>query len=109
MKRAVEQIKLISTTIFCRTFDNNNMIMLYSQNYSIENLNSKLQDFFKFRSDGGSKVISLSLNDVCVLFKLNSVLLGKLLVDEMVTTGYLCVDEGDIEIRYFNNLIKFGI
>ncbi len=106
MKRGVEQIRLISTSIFSKTFDNNNMIMIYSQNYSLENLNLKLQEYFKVQYENNTKLISLTINDICGLFKLNNILLGKLLVDEMVSSGYLCLDEGDIEIRYFNNLIK---
>lgn len=105
MRKAVDLLKCISTSVFCKKFNNNNMIMIYSQNYSEESLSKVLQDFFTVRCDKNkNKLISLSLKNICELFRLRSVLLGKLLVDELVLLGHLCVDEGDLEISYYQNM-----
>jgi len=103
MKKAVDLLRNISTTIFSKTY-NNNMIMIYSKDYSVENMESILNQFFSQRTNNYQKLVSLSLKDVCMLFKLNNILLGKLLVDELVKQGVLCLDEGDLEISYFPNM-----
>ena len=49
--------------------------------------------------------MSMNLDGIRKGFRLSNIMLAKLLVDEMVSKGLLCVDESDLEILYFENLI----
>lgn len=99
MKNAVDVLKAVSNEIFVKYFENN-MIMIHSNNYSIENIyNQAIRGFFE-----SSGSICFNLKDFCTIVKLKNQVLAKLLIDELVFKGYICVDESDIEITYFKNL-----
>lgn len=99
MKKAVDILKAISNEIFVKYFENS-MIMIHSNNYSIENIyNDAIRGFFE-----SSGSISFNLRDFCGIVKLKNQVLAKLLIDELVSKGYVCIDESDIEITYFKNL-----
>lgn len=37
--------------------------------------------------------------------KIKNFLLSKLIIDEMIQKGLLCIDESDLEVKYFKNKI----
>ncbi len=100
MKKAIDVLHDSSSRIYVKYFES--MIMIHSKEYSIDvlyenSIKPKVKE---------NELCSFSLNDLSGIFKLKSLSLGKLLIDELVNKGFLCVDESDFEIRYYNNLIK---
>lgn len=107
MKMGVDYMKFLTNELHCRIYDND-MVMIhtgipyYLDYYDIRNLKKVLSAVFV---ENGS----LSLEQICKCIKVNSVMLAKLLVDEMVTNGLLCVDESDLDILYYDNLILSSV
>ena len=71
------------------------MKMIFSEEYSLNNLSIKLK---KQIGNNG-----YSIKQACSVLGLKNVMLAKILVDEMVKNGDLCIDESDFEIFYYNN------
>lgn len=101
MKSCIDLLKKVSSKIYCKSYQNN-MIVIYLYNYSVEYLikNIFLQDINKYNYNK-----SYSINNLSSLFNIKSVGMCKLIVDEMINLGYLCIDESDIDVKYYNNSI----
>ena len=48
---------------------------------------------------------SISLNEFSEYAKIKNFLLSKLLLEEMLDKGLLCLDESDLEVKYSKNKI----
>jgi len=45
------------------------------------------------------------LNEFAEYSKIKNLLLSKLLIDEMLEKGFLCIDEADLEVKFSKNKI----
>ncbi len=49
----------------------------------------------------------VTLNSFSDATNIKNQILAKVLIEEMLDKGFLCIDESDIELRYFYNKILF--
>ena len=47
----------------------------------------------------------ISLSEFSEYSKIKNFLLSKLIIDEMIEKGLICVDESDLEVKYYKNRI----
>ena len=100
MKKAIDYLKEKSSKVFVKYFESS-MIMIHSKDYSIDLLyNERIKNNFL-----NNHLQSFSINELCSILKIKNLNLGKLLIDEMIEKGFLCLDESEYDIRVFNNLI----
>ena len=99
MKQGIEMLKKVSGQVFCKNYQNS-MTMIHSQSYSVDNLYKKI---FLPEVKNNKQIKAFSINDLSKLFNIKSVGVCKMIIDEMIIQGYLCIDESDIDIRYYYN------
>ncbi len=47
----------------------------------------------------------ITLSEFSEYSKIKNFLLSKLIIDEMIEKGFICVDESDLEVKYHKNKI----
>jgi hypothetical protein len=108
MKLAIDNFdKISSSTIFVKIYKNE-MIILHNSNlnYNIENFSfDKITESLKGYLN---KKDFVTLNLFSDATNIKNQILAKVLIEEMLEKGFLCIDESDIELRYFYNKILFN-
>lgn len=61
-------------------------------------ISTKIEKFLE-EKDG------ITLAEFSEYSKIKNFLLSKLIIDEMIQKGLLCIDESDLEVKYFKNKI----
>lgn len=74
----------------------NNFLSL--DEFSIENILLKVEKFLNEKGE-------ISLNEFAEYSKIKNLLLTKLLIDEMLEKGLICIDEADLEVKFSKNKI----
>jgi hypothetical protein len=64
----------------------------------LENILQKIQKFLNEKDE-------ISLGEFAEYSKIKNLLLSKLLIEEMLDEGLLCIDESDFEVKFSNNRI----
>lgn len=119
MRKAIEILEYSPTkSINIKSFKND-MILLYTSNYlknfiklqhliiihnlflddfSLENILQKIEKFLNEKEE-------ISLGEFAEYSKIKNLLLSKLLLEEMLEKGLLCLDESDLEVKFSKNKI----
>ena len=100
MNLAIKKLKTLNSEVSTKTYQKNDMVMIFSYEYSIENIKKNL--FEVFNKSGDLK--ALMLNEIKEILSLNSVLQAKIVATELLYEGFLCVDAGEVDLRYYKNL-----
>ncbi len=98
MKNVVDYLKVNSNKINIKTMTS--ITVIYSDDFSIGSVYKKLKTIYSEQP-----FYSFNINEVKSILKVKNISLCKLIIEDMVENGYLCVDESDFDIRYFNNMI----
>lgn len=98
MKSVVDYLKVNSNKINIKTMSS--ITIIYSDDFSIGSVYKKLKTIYSEQP-----FYSFNINEVKSILKVKNISLCKLIIEDMVENGYLCIDESDFDIRYFNNMI----
>ena len=101
MKQALDKFKSIANKIMVKNF-NNEMIVLHTRDYSNQNILTMVTQFIGTKK-GEDYVTSSELSKI---LNVKNVLLEKILIEDMLCSGYLLLDEYDLDVRYYLNKIK---
>ena len=100
MNLAIKKLQSLKTDISTKTYQKNEMVMLFSYEYSIENIKKILFGVFnKYEI-----LKPLILSEIKQILNLNSILQAKIVATELLYDGFLCIDNGEVESKYYRNL-----
>ena len=100
MKQALDNFKNVTQKVMMKNY-NNEMIVLHTKDYSNENI---LEMVKKFMVDNKKKCINGK--ELAEILNVGNVILEKILIGDMLKEGYLLEDESDLDVVYYQNLIK---
>lgn len=108
MKIAFDHLNEMKGEIVVKAFKNDMLVLHTSksfyininflEDFSIENINVRLQEHLK-------EVNHVDINQFSNFIELKNTLLAKIIIEEMIEKGYLCIDEAALELNYYSNLI----
>jgi hypothetical protein len=109
MKLAVDQLGDIGSHINMKIFKHDMIILHtskyllnYLDQYGLYQLSDKLKSYFKEKT-------FITLNTFSDFTRINNFLLSKVLLEEMLDRGLICIDESDLEVRYYHNSILYKL
>ena len=101
MKQAIKQLtdgKVIHDIII-KNF-NNEMIVIQTPEFSGKNILVLIKKFMQ-----ENKQSHIDLNDLKNILHIENVLLEKTIIEDMLNQGLILIDESDLEVRYYLNII----
>lgn len=99
MTQALDHFKSISQKVLLKEF-NKEMIVLHTKDYTNENILVSVVHFMEEKKED-----FITVNDLARVINAKNVILEKILIDDLLRNGFLCVDESDFDIRYYQNTI----
>ena len=101
MKQAIKQLTSgkVMHDIIIKNF-NNEMIVIQTPEFSGKNILAMIKNFMKEK-----KQHYIELNDLTEILHVENVLLEKTIIEDLLLSGYILIDESDLEVRYYLNII----
>ena len=79
---------------------NNEMIVIQTPEFSGKNILALIKEFMQDNKQG-----HIDLNDLKNILYIENVLLEKTIIEDMLNSGLILIDESDLEVRYYLNII----
>jgi hypothetical protein len=101
MKQAIKQLtdgKVIHEIII-KNF-NNEMIVIQTPEFSGKNILVQIKKFMQEK-----KQSHIDMNDLTKILHTDNVLLEKAIIEDMLNDGLILIDESDLDVRYYLNII----
>ena len=101
MRQAIKQLtdgKVIHDIII-KNF-NNEMIVIQTPEFSGKNILGMIKKFMEEK-----KQHYIEMSDLSNILHVDNVLLEKTIIDDLLNTGLILIDESDLEVRYYLNII----
>ena len=101
MKQAIKQLTSgkVMHDIIIKNF-NNEMIVIQTPEFSGKNILAMIKNFMQEK-----KQHYIELNDLTEILHVENVLLEKTIIEDLLLSGYILIDESDLEVRYYLNII----
>jgi hypothetical protein len=101
MRQAVKQLTSgkVLHDIIIKNF-NNEMIVIQTPEFSGKNILAMIKSFMKEK-----KTSYIELNDLTNILHVENVLLEKTIIEDLLNSGLILIDESDLEVRYYLNII----
>ena len=101
MKQAIKQLTdgKVLHDIIIKNF-NNEMIVIQTPEFSGKNILTLIKKFMQENKQG-----HIDLNDLKNILHIENVLLEKTIIEDMLNSGLILIDESDLEVRYYLNII----
>ena len=92
-------VYIIEHDIIIKNF-NNEMIVIQTPEFSGKNILVLIKKFMQ-----ENKQSHIDLNDLKNILHIENVLLEKTIIEDMLNSGLILIDESDLEVRYYLNII----
>ena len=79
---------------------NNEMIVIQTPEFSGKNILAMIKKFMEEK-----KQHYIEMNDLTNILHVDNVLLEKTIIDDLLNSGLILIDESDLEVRYYLNII----
>ena len=79
---------------------NNEMIVIQTPEFSGKNILALIKEFMQDNKQG-----HIDLNDLKNILYIENVLLKKTIIEDMLNSGLILIDESDFDVRYYLNII----
>ena len=79
---------------------NNEMIVIQTPEFSGKNILALIKEFMPDNKQG-----HIDLNDLKNILYIENVLLKKTIIEDMLNSGLILIDESDLDVRYYLNII----
>ena len=79
---------------------NNEMIVIQTPEFSGKNILALIKEFMQDNKQG-----HIDLNDLKNILYIENVLLEKTIIGDMLNSGLILIDESDLDVRYYLNII----
>ena len=79
---------------------NNEMIVIQPPEFSGKNILALIKEFMQDNKQG-----HIDLNDLKNILYIENVLLKKTIIEDMLNSGLILIDESDLDVRYYLNII----
>ena len=79
---------------------NNEMIVIQTPEFSGKNILALIKEFMQDNKQG-----HIDLNDFKNILYIENVLLKKTIIEDMPNSGLILIDESDLDVRYYLNII----
>jgi Ca2+-binding EF-hand superfamily protein len=79
---------------------NNEMIVIQTPEFSGKNILALIKEFMQDNKQG-----HIDLNDLKNILYIENVLLKKTIIEDMLNSGLILIDESDLDVRYYLNII----
>ena len=79
---------------------NNEMIVIQTPEFSGKNILALIKEFMQDNKQG-----HIDLNDLKNILYIENVLLEKTIIEDMLNSGLILIDESDLDVRYYLNII----
>ena len=79
---------------------NNEMIVIQTPEFSGKNILALIKEFMQDNKQG-----HIDLNDLKNILYIENVLLEKTSIEDMLNSGLILIDESDLDVRYYLNII----
>ncbi len=101
MKQAIKQLTdgKVMHDIIIKNF-NNEMIVIQTPEFSGKNILAMIKKFMEEK-----KQHYIEMNDLTNILHVDNVLLEKTIIDDLLNSGLILIDESDLEVRYYLNII----
>ena len=101
MRQAVNQLTSgkVLHDIIIKNF-NNEMIVIQTPEFSGKNILAMIKSFMKEK-----KTSHIEMNDLSNILHVENVLLEKTIIEDLLNSGLILIDESDLEVRYYLNII----
>ena len=101
MRQAIKQLTdgKVLHDIIIKNF-NNEMIVIQTPEFSGKNILVLIKKFMQ-----ENKQSHIDLNDLKNILHIENVLLEKTIIEDMLNSGLILIDESDLEVRYYLNII----
>ena len=79
---------------------NNEMIVIQTPEFSGKNILALVKEFMQDNKQG-----HIDMKDLSNILHIENVLLEKTIIEDMLNQGLILIDESDLEVRYYLNII----
>ena len=79
---------------------NNEMIVIQTPEFSGKNILALIKEFMQDNKQG-----HIDLNDLKNILYIENFLLKKTIIEDMLNSGLILIDESDLDVRYYLNII----
>ena len=79
---------------------NNEMIVIQTPEFSGKNILAMIKKFMEEK-----KQHYIEMADLSNILHVDNVLLEKTIIDDLLNSGFILIDESDLEVRYYLNII----
>ena len=79
---------------------NKEMIVIQTPEFSGKNILALIKEFMQDNKQG-----HIDLNDLKNILYIENVLLKKTIIEDMLNSGLILIDESDLDVRYYLNII----
>ena len=79
---------------------NNEMIVIQPPEFSGKNILALIKEFMQDNKQG-----HIDLNDLKNILYIENFLLKKTIIEDMLNSGLILIDESDLDVRYYLNII----
>jgi hypothetical protein len=101
MRQAIKQLTdgKVMHDIIIKNF-NNEMIVIQTPEFSGKNILAMIKKFMEEK-----KQHYIEMADLSNILHVDNVLLEKTIIDDLLNSGFILIDESDLEVRYYLNII----
>ena len=101
MRQAIKQLTdgKVLHDIIIKNF-NNEMIVIQTPEFSGKNILAMIKKFMEEK-----KQHYIEMSDLSNILHVENVLLEKTIIEDLLMSGYILIDESDLEVRYYLNII----
>ena len=101
MRQAIKQLTSgkVMHDIIIKNF-NNEMIVIQTPEFSGKNILAMIKKFMEEK-----KQHYIEMNDLTQILHVENVLLEKTIIEDLLLSGLILIDESDLEVRYYLNII----
>ena len=101
MKQAIKQLTdgKVMHDIIIKNF-NNEMIVIQTPEFSGKNILALIKKFMQEK-----KQHHIDMKDLSNILHIENVLLEKTIIEDMLNNGLILIDESDLDVRYYLNII----
>ena len=101
MRQAIKQLTdgKVMHDIIIKNF-NNEMIVIQTPEFSGKNILAMIKKFMEEK-----KQHYIEMSDLSNILHVENVLLEKTIIEDLLMSGLILIDESDLEVRYYLNII----